>query len=208
MEHVWCNAAEADTLRRLVENLKDSELDIARREQLANGAWAHDFEEATAKAWSGKVKAASAAEMAAKAELDRKAREAEAAAAVAAAERCRVAAAAVESGELRGELREAMMAAEGSDDAPSDWRPTSATPQRSRRISPRNSPTRGARMNGRGAARVRRERARPRGRGGGAGRARRVRFVRYGRYGVDGERTRGGGGETRICRQRRGRGQG
>lgn len=113
LEHVWCNAAEADTLRRLVENLKDSELDIARREQLANGAWAHDFEEATAKAWSGKVKAASAAEMAAKAELDRKAREAEAAAAVAAAERCRVAAAAVESGELRGELREAMMAAEG-----------------------------------------------------------------------------------------------
>ena len=113
LELVWCNAAEADTLRRLVENLKDSELDIARREQLANGAWAHDFEEATAKAWSGKVKAASAAEMAAKAELDRKAREAEAAAAVAAAERCRVAAAAVESGELRGELREAMMAAEG-----------------------------------------------------------------------------------------------
>jgi hypothetical protein len=35
LEHVWCNAAEADTLRRLVENLKDSELDIARREQLA-----------------------------------------------------------------------------------------------------------------------------------------------------------------------------
>ena len=81
LELVWCNAAEADTLRRLVENLKDSELDIARREQLANGAWAHDFEEATAKAWSGKVEAASAAEMAAKAELDRKAREAEAAAA-------------------------------------------------------------------------------------------------------------------------------
>jgi chromosome segregation ATPase len=113
LEHVWCNAAEADTLRRLVENLKDSELDIARREQLANGAWAHDFEEATAKAWSGKVEAASAAEMAAKNELNRKAREAEEAAAAAAAERCQAAAMAVESGELRGELREAMMAAEG-----------------------------------------------------------------------------------------------
>ena len=113
LEHVWCNAAEADTLRRLVENLKDSELDIARREQLANGAWAHDFEEATAKAWSGKVEAASAAEMLARNELNRKAREAEEAAAAAAAERCQAAAMAVESGELRGELREAMMAAEG-----------------------------------------------------------------------------------------------
>ena len=113
LEHVWCNAAEADTLRRLVENLKDSELDIARREQLANGAWAHDFEEATAKAWSGKVEAASAAESRARNELNRKAREAEEAAAAAAAERCQAAAMAVESSELRGELREAMMAAEG-----------------------------------------------------------------------------------------------
>ena len=114
MELVWCNAAEADTLRRLVENLKDSELDIARREQLANGAWAHDSpRRRPRRRGAGKVEAASAAEMAAKAELDGKARRRRLPPRAAAAERCRVAAAAVESSELRGELREAMMAAEG-----------------------------------------------------------------------------------------------
>jgi hypothetical protein len=56
-------------------------------------------------AWRGKVEAASAAEVAAKSALEAKQAEASAAAEQASRERCQNAAAAVESGELRGKLQ-------------------------------------------------------------------------------------------------------
>lgn len=115
LEALWAGAAEADTLRKLVENLKDSELEMARSEQVANEGWAADFEAATATAWRGKVEAASAAEVAARSALEAKQAEVSAAADAASRERCQAAAAAVESGALRGRLQEAMMAAESSE---------------------------------------------------------------------------------------------
>ena len=63
---MWSAAVEVETLRKLVENLKDSELEIARTEGLAMQGWTADFEAATATAWRGRVEAASAAEIAAK----------------------------------------------------------------------------------------------------------------------------------------------
>ena len=112
LEALWHKAGEVETLRKLVENLKDSELEMARREQLALGGWAADFEAATEGAWRDKVEAASAAAAAAKRALQAKDAEAAAAAAAASKERCAAAAAAVESGELRGKLQEAMIAAD------------------------------------------------------------------------------------------------
>ena len=112
LERVWGDASEVETLRELVENLKDSELEMARREQLAASGWAADFERATETAWRERVEAASAAESEAKAELRRNAAAADAARAAASEERCAAAAAAVESGQLRARLRDAMVAAE------------------------------------------------------------------------------------------------
>ena len=69
LERLWCGAAETDALRVLVENLKDGELEMARREQAAAEGWAEDFERATESAWRDRVRAASAAEDAARREL-------------------------------------------------------------------------------------------------------------------------------------------
>ena len=112
LERVWGDASEVETLRELVENLKDGELEMARREQLAASGWAADFERATETAWRERVEAASAAESEAKAELQRNAAAADAARAAASEERCAAAAAAVESSQLRARLRDAMVAAE------------------------------------------------------------------------------------------------
>ena len=96
LERVWGDASEVETLRELVENLKDGELEMARREQLAASGWAADFERATETAWRERVEAASAAESEAKAELQRNAAAADAARAAASEEGCAAAAAAVE----------------------------------------------------------------------------------------------------------------
>ena len=59
LQRVWGDAAETETLRRLVENLKDGELEMARREQAANERAAAEFEAATETAWRGRLEAAS-----------------------------------------------------------------------------------------------------------------------------------------------------
>ena len=66
LQRVWGDAAETETLRRLVENLKDGELEMARREQAANERAAAEFEAATETAWRGRLEAASDAELRAK----------------------------------------------------------------------------------------------------------------------------------------------
>ena len=66
LHRVWGDAAETETLRRLVENLKDGELEMARREQAANERAAAEFEAATETAWRGRLEAASDAELRAK----------------------------------------------------------------------------------------------------------------------------------------------
>ena len=112
LESTWANAAEADALRRLVENLKDSELEMARKETLAASGWAADFEAATAAAWSEKVDAAARAASDARKALGEKERETADAEAAASSERCAALAASVETGALRGKLQEAMLLAE------------------------------------------------------------------------------------------------
>ena len=69
LQRVWGDAAETETLRRLVENFKDGELEMARREQAANERMAAEFEAATETAWRDRLEAASDAELRAKEEL-------------------------------------------------------------------------------------------------------------------------------------------
>ena len=70
LQRVWDDAAETETLRRLVENLKDGELEMARREQAANERMAAETEAATETAWRDRFEAASDAELRAKEALD------------------------------------------------------------------------------------------------------------------------------------------
>ena len=69
LQRVWGDAAETETLRRLVENLKDGELEMARMTQAAHERAAARFEAETETAWRGRLEAASDAEMRAKEEL-------------------------------------------------------------------------------------------------------------------------------------------
>jgi chromosome segregation ATPase len=98
LQRVWGDAAETETLRRLVENLKDGELEMARMTQAAHERATRELEAETETAWRGRLEAASDAERSAKEELH--AREA----AVDAAE-----------AEVREERRAARDAAEASD---------------------------------------------------------------------------------------------
>lgn len=109
---VWANAAETETLRRLVENLKDGELEMAKDEQMRNEGWAHTFERDTETQWRDRVARALEAETHARHQLREHTQVAEQARGSANEERAAAKSAASETQALRAELRFAALAAE------------------------------------------------------------------------------------------------
>lgn len=107
LQRVWADAAETETLRRLVENLKDGELEMARHEQMVHEGWCAEFERATETQWRDRVEQASAAEENARRELVERTRLVDEAQGTAVEERRAAQSANAMTNELRSELLKA-----------------------------------------------------------------------------------------------------